>query len=588
MRFHSVPHTQQQSHYQTTNSRSRHNPSLYSIDNNIFNIPRSSSIINDPFLFNSFTIFVKVHAECLDAMCPIPIFKSVVPTISLSHPMLLKAIASLGSYGLSRAYPNMETLRESERYYKQANNLLYKHLRFGDDEQNKSGQIFRNYEVCILTALLLTLYELSREVTHDIRGHISGVKSLLEEFPYSIDPATKVIKFESRIAESVYWVILHIDLNTSLILRSVPLFNPSDWGPSVGLKTTLTKDTDKKQNLKNKNVLESSNRSTPLNGNAYESSPLNPNQIFGDSDGDLTKKPPHYWYSRALYILYRICALRGLGYDPTLTNSYSISTRIYTQSKQTLINDLHQLMEELPTCMGPLFDFTHPNQNTNADLLYNTTSGRFKMSNSSGKVPQSRPINTSIPVDILAPQVVEALSYSQPQRRPPILNGISDTLPVSNEELNYYKPNANLFATLNSPMTTPSPTKTFPHVFYSDPIYAIVHCFIISGQLVLSSMRSENPCSSLFSGSTDNDKDNYNIPTFEECRNLARRVVGIIMSYPGYVVPCMTSWSFLYVTPYITDEAERDHIISYIATAHGVGWTGGTVVEDIKAQWGRK
>lgn len=62
-----------------------------------------------------------------------------------------------------------------------------------------------------------------------------------------------------------------------------------------------------------------------------------------------------FWYRRALYILYRICTLRGLGYDPTLANQ-NLTSRTYSVARQCLFDELHDMLDNMPSHMQPLFD----------------------------------------------------------------------------------------------------------------------------------------------------------------------------------------------------------------------------------------
>lgn len=119
--------------------------------------------------------------------------------------MLFKAIAACGAYNYGRLAGCMQSLSNAEAYYKEANVMLYSALKAQD----------KNLEVCLLTALLITVYEMSFEVTRDLTSHIFGVKTLLEEFPIHFDTVKREVQFSSPLAQATFWVLLHCDISAA-------------------------------------------------------------------------------------------------------------------------------------------------------------------------------------------------------------------------------------------------------------------------------------------------------------------------------------------------------------------------------------
>lgn len=489
--------------------------SRYSYGPDLFSIPRSENIITDTLLHLAIKYYIKYHAAYLDYMSSVSIFQWIVPSLALSCPMLLQAAVACGAAAYECVCPNQKMF-DKEQYYNEANSLLYAELQKKD----------RDIEACILTATLITIYEVSRGTDHDIKSHISGVKTLLEEFPFDIDEETQEIKFNSVIVHACFWIMIHCDLYSAFLLRSIPLWNPNAWGPAVGLRSNI-KDSDRKASETN---------------------------------------TPHYWYSQAIYVLYRITALRGLGYDPTLP-SQVFSMRMYSQARQTLIDDLMRLQDDIPTIMKPMFEFPPFSAQNDA--------------NQSGQKSSTKPASAD-------PESLSSTLHSH----------------LAKESGTFSLPGSGNLFTKSSLHSVKSP---FPFIYFSDPRYAITSAYITSGLLALNSMRTGTIKHTEFdisakSGADQNGKSasqdtgiiaspldpSRTVISSEDCKAYARRLTGIITSTaPNPVIGGMTVWCFLYVAPYIHDYAEREYILKYMEVNCSTGWCSDSIIAHLREEWSK-
>lgn len=556
--------------------------SRYSFSNNTLRIGKSPILITDSFLLMTIKYFIRGQAVYLDYMSPTPVFKSIVPTIALSNPMLLKAMAACGAYSMGRTFPNMEVLPLAESYYKEANSLLCSHL------QSKN----RDLEICVVTALLITIYELSQGVTHDMKSHIIGIKTLIEQLPYTIDENTNELRFDSVICQASFWVLLHCDINTAFLLRSIPLWNPNDWGPAVGIS---------RNEYSNNNPSEKNNSSPDYDRDTATNSIPSTTKSHDDSF-----QTPHYWYRRVLYLLYRIVTLRSLGYDPTLT-SQTLSTRTYSQSRQNLVDELTQFTNKLPSHMRPMFNF---------DTQYHSPVGNDGciFNNTQGSMAKPDTIKNSI-----SPNVTSFSSSIMKDHLKNVSNGTSP-MTTSSFLLDSTKDNDHQF--FSNSYSEPKDPPVFPKTFYSDPLFAIINVYVTSGFLSLHSMKSVSGSNIFPSDSTGNlnrlsngythnlraadDPNTSNASgilsaplaspfdpmrtalTSQDCILYARQVVGVITSAPNYSVGSMTAWCLLFIPPYIYDNYEREYILSYVESLCGIGWSIDKIKLHIRNEWNRK
>lgn len=520
--------------------------SRYSHKNDMFFIPRSENIISDSLTHLAVKYYIKYHAVYIDFMTPIPIFQCIVPSLALSCPMLLKAASAIGAEAYNRIYPN-QNLFNSEKYYSQANNLLCSELQKED----------KDIETCILTATLITVYEVTKESNHDLKSHISGVKTLLEEFPFSIDTSTREIEFHSIIVQACFWVMIHCDLQSAFLLRSLPLWNPNEWGPAVGLKS---------------------------NDNSFKETANN--------------YAPHYWYSKILYILYRIMSLRGLGYDPTLS-SQIFSTRVYTFARQKLMDDLIQLQNDIPSIMRPMFEFSPfvtKEKSTDGQKIDTNDILLEKPNRSTSKVVDDRS-ERNIPTTCGNIQANTLESTSSKLI-------LSQDIPNDNFSIPKI---SNLF-TKSSLHGVKSP---FPFIYFSDPFYAVTNAYIISGILSLNSMKSGSikySCNLVQQGISPEKNESSSNSSFQEtgviaspfdpfrmaissedCTKYARRLTGIITSTaPNTSIGCMTVWCFLYIAPYIHENFEREYILKYMEANCVNGWSYENIIAHVRNEWNKK
>lgn len=531
----------------------------------------------------AFRYFIKGQAIYLDYMVPTPTFQKIVPTIALSNPMLFKAIAACGAYNYGRLAGCMQSLSNAEAYYKEANVMLYSALKAQD----------KNLEVCLLTALLITVYEMSFEVTRDLTSHIFGVKTLLEEFPIHFDTVKREVQFSSPLAQATFWVLLHCDISAAFLLQSVPLWNPNEWGPSVGVGDTSYYDGH-----------------FPASTNPVE-----------ERRRSIHKQTPHFWYRRALYILYRICTLRGLGYDPTLANQ-NLTSRTYSVARQCLFDELHDMLDNMPSHMQPLFDI-------NVDEIRKAKKARYGLNayGTSGVQAANATFQGSATNTYRDPNSLNTNSQ-QVSSGQPMLTGRDDESSGTEERV--------------ASALSGTPTSSFSQIFFTDPMFAVIHSYILSAMLSLHSLRPNGTSANSFYSNTvgfgmgDHENldpitksipgtnktefglnENYRssssispssasmsspsfysapvaspfdpnrvVVTSADCMRYARRLVGIITSSAyGFQIGSITAWSFMYVQPYISDQRDREFILTYFDRLCTIGWSSDKIKGFIIDQW---
>lgn len=269
----------------------------YSSANGIYAIKDPSTLVSDHHLLIYIQHFCKNIAIFLDYMVPTPIFQRIVPAIALTQPALLHAIAACGAYTVAHSFPDFVSVDVAVGYYNKANELLLESLQ----EQP------RNLELCTLTALSLTIFEILSNISYELRSHIMGVQALLQQFTFRKNETLETIEFGSSVSEACFYLILHMDLLTAHLLGVLPHWSPVQWGPILGLPK----------------------------------SPAQPSV--------------HYWYMKVLYLVSRAQHLNHLGYDPTQTGASGQASQQVTV-RRTILNDLYQWGADLPVPIKPLYD----------------------------------------------------------------------------------------------------------------------------------------------------------------------------------------------------------------------------------------
>lgn len=545
--------------------------SKYFLEDNKFVGPRRKTAITDPFLTQMMKSFISGQAMCLDYMVSTPIFQTAIPDLAMSAPMLLNAVAACGAYKLGRKLGKMELIEAAAEYYKVANSMLYVELTSKD----------KDLEVCLATALLITVYEMGFAITHDLPSHILGVKSLLQEFPAYYDTVTRELKFSSPIAQGAFWVLLHCDILAAFLLRSVPIWNPNEWGPLVGIGDTSYYDSK----YPNKTGLAS-----PRNGGHYG------------------RESKHFWYRRAIHILYRISSLRGLGYDP-VKPTQTRSHHTYVTARQVLFDELHDMVDQLPGYMQPLFEINKNDKSRNRGIGQDEriVNGLFSAtSNTAGNIngnPSRHPSSDLCqPGPLLYPtarQTLDEQNCPTPDRQS--FSSIASGLSRTDEWVQ-----GALYGTHPS---------TLSQIFFADPVNAIMHAYIISAMLALQNLRPNDETLSPFSSGRVTDgvvqvayrgipltvkaqppvrkPGEIGAPEmarvkfgFDECRQQALRLVSIITSSTHkFEIGGMTAWGFLFAQLFITDPEERRYMVAYFDRLCSIGWSTDKIKAFLQQGW---
>lgn len=573
--------------------------------------------------------FLNGTAVYLDYMVSTPIFQHAIPAIAMSNPMLFNAITACGAYNLGRKIGNMDPIQAAAEYYKKANSMLYVSL------QSKE----KDLELCLATALLITVYEMGFEVANDLTSHISGVKRLLEEFPVYYDTIDREMKFSSPIAQGAFWVLLHCDILTAFLLRSVPLWNPNDWGPLVGIGDTSYYD------LKYPDPTKSINKTRP--------------SLDKTKRKHLESKQSHFWYRKTLYILYRTCLLRGLGYDPTSATQFE-SMDCYLSARQTLYDELQEMLDQMPMHMGPLFDINDHKDSSNREIRHamgispNIQQNNFNLFNAMEKdYPSVSKLYSN------DEKMYKHHISTEGERKSRHLHNLFGTtqkaLLETNDQL--WIPNEGLKNAFDG-----SYPPTLSQIFFPNPINAVVHAYMTSAMLALHNLkpgweavdqfnvtqatscigqemsrqaplttrinkrkiRYQDRLHSMAIKSTESlsfSSRKHTTPSFsmvnsgngsysqligelstspepielssrrvviefQDCQQEARRLVSIIISSShNFQIGCMMAWGFLFAQPYISNRQEQKYIIEYFDRLCITGWSIDRIKLLIKERW---
>lgn len=593
----------------------------------------------DSFLLLSVKNFVSGQAIYLDYMVPTPIFQNVIPVIALSNPMLLNAIAACGAYNLGRKVGKMEPIQAAAEYYKEANSMLYLAL--------KSKE--KDFEVCLATALIITVYEMGFEVSHDLTSHMFGVKTLLEEFPCYFDTVEREITFSSPITKGAFWVLLHCDVLVAFLLRSIPLWNPNNWGPVVGIGDTSYYDTRYPAPGKQKGFSGFDDKSADQHSNnrATESGNANIKSIG--------PQKTHFWYRKVLHFLFRICSLRGLGYDPSPPNQFPTWIS-YPTAIQRLLQELQEFLSSMPFHMKPLFDL-NMNDKDRAKEASQIVTDRRCSSHTGSSTANGDSYNSMQETAWNQHQHHHSHHLQQP------LFGV-----VGIGQQSHFSSKADIpdFAERSSDervemaFTGTHPT-TLSQIFFTDPVYSIIYAYCLlailalmslkpsgltmnhfGGQLStglnmqgdpkygpfttmskqqtttsttketqkqtkpvmtqLSSILNSVPSSSSADSSSGYDSfketpfsSTYVLPgsksshatiEFEECRQYARQLVSIVISSSkDGQAGGMTAWGLIFAQQFISDPQVREYILAYVGKLCAIGWSADMIKMFLTNGW---
>lgn len=278
-------------------SRARHRAqqNTYSSSNGIYAIRKKAQIITDPYILLYIQFYCRNIARFMDYMVPTPLFQRIVPAIALTEPALLNAIVACGAFTVSHAYPNEVGPEVAIKYYNEGNALLLEKL--------KEPSI--DLELCTLTAILLTVYEIFNSISFDQRLHLMAIQSLLQQFTFRKSEGSDRTEFTSAISEACFIMVLHMDIFIARMLGLVPLYSPQQWGPMFGMTS----------NAKNETSV-------------------------------------HYWYLKIVYLISKALHINLLGIDPTqsVVNSHNVIS-----GRRVILNEIYEWARNLPPTLHPLF-----------------------------------------------------------------------------------------------------------------------------------------------------------------------------------------------------------------------------------------
>lgn len=265
----------------------------YTTDQGGFEVNTAVNMITDPYMLLFLQFYCRHIAIFMDYMVPVPIFQDIVPAIGLTEPVLMKAIAACGALMVSNAYPEEFSKDTAMEYYRESNKLLVDAL-----EQKP-----RNLELCSISALLLTVFELLNNITYDLRAHLMSLHALLGQFTLKWNEKSQKVDFPSVIAEACFITMIQADVFTARLLGLLPLWSPQLWGTVLGV----------------------GNSNKPADS-AFQS------------------------YLKIVYLVSKALHINSLGVDPTQPVNNVMGGR------QSLLQELKEWESSLPPSFKPLFN----------------------------------------------------------------------------------------------------------------------------------------------------------------------------------------------------------------------------------------
>lgn len=282
----------------------------YSRANGIYEIKAHATLVTDGYMVALLQHFCKNIGVFMDYMVPRPVFQRIVPSIALTHPALLNAICACGAYSVVHSMPDVVGMDVALHYYNEANNLLVAAL-------NENP---RNLELCTLTAVFITIFEVLCNISYEQRSHIIGIQSLLQQFSFRKNETLGKVEFSSSISEACFIMVLHIDVLTSHLLGVMPHWRPQQW-------------------------------------------------LLGIEKNPSAVPPLHHHYMKILYLISRIVHLNALGYDPETSNPNTNNAHGSTTTRKILLTELYQWEHDLPMPLRPLFSLP-PTDRAFAEIFF--------------------------------------------------------------------------------------------------------------------------------------------------------------------------------------------------------------------------
>jgi hypothetical protein len=160
------------------------------------------------------TLFMQVFVEevgvWMDSMDPMKHFSRLLPSHSLSEPMLLHAFLACGARHLTlinSAYSDEKALH----YYDTATSYLLKAL------QNPN----RDTVICATTAVILNVYEVMSERALQRMNHIAGARALIKECGWNAKA--------TGIGAACFWLNVGLEVLSCLHFNWQVAWNPDEW-----------------------------------------------------------------------------------------------------------------------------------------------------------------------------------------------------------------------------------------------------------------------------------------------------------------------------------------------------------------------
>jgi hypothetical protein len=167
------------------------------------------------------TLFLQVFVEevgvWMDAMDPLKHFSRLLPSHSLSEPMLLHAFLACGARHLTLINPAYQD-EKALHYYDTATSYLLKAL------QNPN----RDTVICATTAVILNVYEVMSERALQRMNHIAGARALIKECGWNAKA--------TGIGAACFWLNVGLEVLSCLHFNWQVAWDPDDWQIDMDLR----------------------------------------------------------------------------------------------------------------------------------------------------------------------------------------------------------------------------------------------------------------------------------------------------------------------------------------------------------------
>lgn len=166
------------------------------------------------------TLFMQVFVEevgvWMDSMDPLKHFSRLLPSHSLSEPMLLHAFLACGARHLTLINPAYSE-DKALHYYDTATSYLLKNL------QNPN----RDTVICATTAVILNVYEVMSERALQRMNHIAGARALIKECGWNAKA--------TGVGAACFWLNVGLEVLSCLHFNWQVAWDPDDWQIDMNL-----------------------------------------------------------------------------------------------------------------------------------------------------------------------------------------------------------------------------------------------------------------------------------------------------------------------------------------------------------------